>query len=77
LRRSIGRHPHKHSRPKIGNAKRERQKDWEKDGRFDRDSGNGVSGETPQEAFARGRASQETAKYANHLRSTITDREKE
>jgi hypothetical protein len=67
LRRSIDRHLHKHSRPDIGNAKREDQKDWEEDGSFDRGSGNGVFGETPQGAFASGRALEETAKCANHF----------
>jgi hypothetical protein len=38
LRRSIGRHLHKHSRPDISNAKRQGQKDRGEDGGFDRGS---------------------------------------
>jgi hypothetical protein len=39
LRRSIDCHPHKHPLPEIGNAKRQGQKDWGKDGGFDRGCG--------------------------------------
>jgi hypothetical protein len=38
LRRSIDLRPHEHSRPEIGNAKRQDQKDWGEDGGFDRGS---------------------------------------
>jgi hypothetical protein len=48
LRRSIGRHLHKHSRSEIGNAKRQSEKDWGEDGGFDRGSC-GCASEYPAE----------------------------
>ena len=47
LRRSIDRHPHKHSSPDIGDAEREGQKDWKKDGSLDRGSSRCAREETP------------------------------
>jgi hypothetical protein len=57
LRRSIDLHPHKHSRPEIGNAKRQDQKDWGGDRGFGRDCSIRICGEAPQEV----RSTQEQA----------------
>ena len=43
LRRSIDRRSHKHSRPQIGDAECQDQKDWGEDGSLSHSGGFGVS----------------------------------